>query len=78
MPTAEESAAVFGKAKNEVIDNEDEKYVNLKEGEKNPYVVTDLGQRIFKGKLQEVSDNGMYFAFIPLNNEIQIITINKW
>lgn len=74
-----EEEQVFDKKKSEVVEYEDEKYLNLREEEQNPLVIIDSESRAMCGKFQDVSDGAsMYFAFVNLGSTINVVPISKW
>lgn len=74
-----EEEQVFDKKKSEVVEYEDEKYLNLREEEQNPFVITDSESRAMCGKFQDVSDGAsMYFAFVNVGNTLNVVPISKW
>jgi hypothetical protein len=75
----QEEEQVFEKKKSEIVEYEDEEYVNLKEEEQEPFIITDSESRTMCGKLQEFEESAsMYFAFVNTGNSLKVVPISKW
>lgn len=69
----------FQKKKSEVVEHEDEEYLQLKEEEQEPIIVTDGESKTYAGKLQDISsNNGVYFAMINTGRVLKLMPIKKW
>ena len=64
--------------KSQIVEYEDEEYLQLKKTEGDPYIISDGENKEFIGKLQQITDQSDYFIFIKNNDNIEVYDVNKW
>lgn len=73
------------KKKSEIIEQEEETYKELKEREKDPYILTDSEHKSFLGRLQDtksqvedVEDEDCYYTFLNIGDAFSVMPVNEW
>lgn len=73
-----EAELTYDKKKSELIEYEDEDYLELKEKEEDPFIITDYDSKTFSGRYQNIDTTSSYLAFINTGTTLKMVPVGKW